>query len=382
MLNKLNQINNILFEKINQSIFRERKVTDYQSKTINIEKCEFLNFTSNDYLGLSQHSILKNILKHSIDHYGIGSQSSALISGYYRSHQLCEEKMAVFLKRDRAILFNSGYLANIGAICSLAPLYKIILVDQYCHRSMYDGIHLSRARYIRFKHQNLEHLKYLLQQYSDALIMTESIFSMIGDICLIKQIHLLAKQYHAGLYVDDAHGVGILGKEGRGVASYNIKIDCLITPLGKAFGHMGAIISGSNETIEMILQCAATYRYTTAIPPAIATSLISSCDILLAESWRRKKLFSLISFFVRHCNIKKIPCLSCDLTPIKCILIKCNQKALDIQKKLLQDNIFVSCIRPPSVPNNRSILRISLNCFHTKKQISILLNKIKKHLDE
>jgi 8-amino-7-oxononanoate synthase len=346
---------------------------------IKVGDASLVNFSSNDYLGIAEHPKVKNAFIQGVQQFGTGSSSSALVSGFYQPHRVLEEKFAEFLQRDSAILFNSGYLANIGVITALADRSGKILVDKLCHASILDGIQLSRAKTLRYLHNDLNHLASLLQhEPNQNLLITESVFSMEGRISPLDEIVQVAQAHPLTLMVDDAHGAGVLGKNGRGICEHfqltQQEVPCLVIPLGKAFGSMGAIVAGSKELTECLLQFSRTYRYTTALPPALAHATITALKIVEQENWRRSKLQDLIQFFIKEAKQRSLHLLSEDLTPIKPVLIGDNDRALRIKEILQQRGFFISCIRPPTVPAGTARLRISLNCLHEKKEIIDLLD--------
>ncbi|MBX3708299.1 MAG: 8-amino-7-oxononanoate synthase [Gammaproteobacteria bacterium] len=350
---------------------------------ISIAGKSLINFCSNDYLNLSTHPDIKNALIHSATKHGLGSTASALVSGYSQSHRLLEEQFAKFLRRDKALLFNSGYHANLGVITTFANRNSAIIADKHCHASLHDGALLSRAKFYRYHHSDLEHAELLLKSHKHhKLLVTESIFSMHGNISNILAISKLTTKYNTMLIVDDAHGIGVLGDNGAGVSNYfklsQKDIPCLITPLGKALGSFGAIVSGEAKTIEALLQFARTYRYSTALPPAICDATLAALNLLKSETWRNARLHYLCDFFNQEASSRALTLLSLDKTPIKSFVIGSNKNALDIQQKLMNKGLFVSCIRPPTVPINSARIRISLNCMHSEQQIIYLLDQFKK----
>jgi 8-amino-7-oxononanoate synthase len=361
-------------------LIRERFVINKRIYNhVKIENTNILNFCSNDYLGMSSHPLVKNAFIQGVQLYGVGSGASALVSGFYRSHKMIEEQFAEFFQRDRAILFGSGYLANIGIIRALVNRHGAVLADKFCHVSILEGIQLSRAKCVRYLHNNVNHLKSLFAQSNNyQCLVTESVFSMEGDISPVKQIAEVVKKSNSLLMLDDAHGAGILGKHGRGITEYaeltQQDVPCLVVPLGKAFGLMGAIVAGGHDLIESIMQFAKTYCYSTALPPAIAHAAMTSLKIIEYENWRRLKLQELIQFFIVQAKQRNLPLVSNDLTPIKSILIEDIDIALKIKNELLKKHIFISCIRPPTVSKATTRIRISLNCMHQEKNIIDLLD--------
>ncbi|AZL16076.1 aminotransferase class I/II-fold pyridoxal phosphate-dependent enzyme [Rickettsiales endosymbiont of Stachyamoeba lipophora] len=341
----------------------------------------YINFASNDYLCLAQDSTVKAAFKEGVDLYGLGSGASAMVTGYSQAHKDIEQKFAEFLNRDQAVLFNSGYLANLGVISTLADKNSSIVADKLVHASLIDGIKLSQAKLRRFKHNDMEHAELILsKKFKQSLLITESIFSMEGDIAPAHKLANLASKYGSTFIIDDAHAIGVLGKRGRGICEYyNLTqkdVPCLIIPLGKAVGSQGAVVAGDKNLIQALKQFARTYIYTTALPPAMPHATLAALKIINEENWRRQKLNELILFFVEMADNLELPLVSKDLTPIKSILVGDNNRTLKIQKYLLDKGLFISCIRPPTVPKNTARIRISLNCLHSKQQILNLLQLI------
>jgi len=346
-----------------------------------------INFAGNDYLCLSQDSRVRDAFIKGAYEYGVGSTSSPLLSGYTRAHQELEERFATFLNRDRAIFFNSGYHANLGVLNVFANRSTPVIADKHCHASIIDAIILSRAPHHRYHHQDLTHAASIMQQYSDqaSLIVTESVFSMTGAITQTNELCNSILTHHALLIIDDAHGFGILGQQGKGVCEQfglsQENIPILITPLGKSLGCAGAIISGKSDIIEHILQKARTYCYSTALPPAICCAASQALTILSIESWRVHRIKELSEFFNREAAARYIDLISNDLTAIKCILSGTNTETIALQDFLKTQNIFASAIRPPTVPPNLARIRISLNLSHTENDILKLLNLMCEYLN-
>jgi 8-amino-7-oxononanoate synthase len=365
----------------NKALLRTRKIVDVTDDNCIVVdgKCCF-DFSSNDYLGLKKHPKITEDFIRCAKKYGVGSGASALVSGYSDEHAETEKMFANWLGVDKTILFTSGYAANTGIVSALTSRSSVIFSDKLCHASLLDGIMLSKAKHRRYKHCDSQHLECLAKQNKPDFIVTESVFSMEGDLAPIGDLVDLAKKHNAGLLIDDAHGIGVLGKSGAGVADlYGISqasFSCLTLPLGKAFNAMGAIVAGRSEVIEMVLQFAKTYRYTTALPPAICHAVRSTLAIIQEENWRRERLRENSIFFASYAVEKELDLISIDETPIKAIVIQSHSKLLSIQKKLLEKGFFVSAIRPPTVPENKARLRISLNSLHTQDHIMQLIDNI------
>lgn len=377
----LAKIKNKLEQYTQRQLLRRRiAISERGDNWVKIDGRSCVNFCSNDYLGLANHPAIKGSLIEGIQKYGAGSGSSALISGYFESQQQLEEKFAEFLNRDRAIFFSSGYMANLGVMTSLLNRGSVVVSDRLCHASLLDAIQLSKAKHYRYKHNNLAHFKFLLHSKRPNFIVTEGNFSMEGDLALLPPMIELLSFSSVILIIDDAHGIGVLGDNGGGISEYwglsQTEVPCLIAPLGKAFGCVGAMVSGHRDLMEAILQFSRTYRNTTALPPAISSAALKSLEIIQTENWRRDQLNEIIQFFILQGHEKGLKFISSETTPIKCLLVADNKRTQIIQQKMIKKGFFVSCIRPPSVPEKTARIRISLNCFHTKKQIGQLVDQL------
>ncbi|NQY42074.1 MAG: aminotransferase class I/II-fold pyridoxal phosphate-dependent enzyme [Legionellales bacterium] len=367
----------------NQNLIRKRiLISKRLNNNIIINKKKYINFSSNDYLGLMQHPDILNTVKISLEKNGLGSSASMLISGFHDSHYRLEENFSAWLGFDKAILFNSGYLANLGVINTIANRNICIASDRLCHASILEGIKLSMAKNHRYKHCSISSLIRILQSKNPKIVITESIFSMEGTIAPIRKIINLSKKHDYQTIIDDAHGIGILGDKGRGICSYNnisqSDIGCLVIPLGKAFNAMGAIVAGGNNIIESIIQFSKEFKYTTSLPPAICDGINRTLSIISNDEWRRSALMEIIDFFNYLAAEKKISLVTKQTTPIRTIIIDDNSKVMKIQKALLEKGFLIGAVRPPTVPSAR--IRISLNCLHTKSQINSLLTHIYKYL--
>lgn len=331
------------------------------------------DFSSNDYLGISKSLKLKHSLIKQVRKNPLGNRSSNMISGYHFLTKQVEDKFAEMLKRKRAILFNNGYMANLGLFQVIAQRKDQILSDKSIHRSLLDGIALSQARHKRFLHMNLKHLEQLLsaETYSKQFVVTESVFSMEGRITPFFELLQLVKSYRALLVIDDAHGFGILGHQGLGVCEeFQLSqrdLFALITPLGKALGVMGAFISGDSELIESLIQFSSTYIYTTSLPLVVIAAIDVALDILVQESWRKEKLQENIDYFHQTAMEKGVDFLSKSKTPIKCISIPKNKNLAELKNTLNSQDIFIPIIRPPTVTH--PILRMSLTALHQFEEI-------------
>lgn len=336
-----------------------------------------INFCSNDYLGLGHEPTIAQQFADAALKTGFGSGASTAICGYHPWQQQLEDDFAQWLGFERAILFNSGYCANLGVLTALLSRQTYALADKVSHASLLDGLVLSRSQYQRYRHCSLEHLKHLVAQRSPDMIISESVFSMEGTIAPLNDVAAVAKAQQALLLVDDAHGIGVLGKAGGGVIEHfslsAADIDCLVLPLGKAFNGVGAMVLGSDWLIEAVLQFARTQRYTTALPPAICQGLNRALHCVQQDHWRREKLQQNIAYFKARASVLAIPLHTMNATPIQLIAVGDNMKALKLQQQLLDAGFYVVAIRPPTVPDNTARLRLSLNARHTAEQIESLL---------
>jgi 8-amino-7-oxononanoate synthase len=339
-----------------------------------------LDFANNDYLCLSKNREVITAFKDSADIYGLGSGGSVFISGYKRAHQEAEERFAEFIQRDKALLFPSGYHANIGVITSLAGRNSQLFIDRLSHASIIDAAIMSGAGFKRYAHNNINSIKSRIKE--NAIICTEGVFSMEGSISDLSSVVEISNDNKAVLILDDAHALGVIGKRGsldfHSVRNQDIHV--LVNPLGKAIGVMGAFVSGENEHIEYIAQKARSYKYTTSLVPALASAISKSIEVLQKESWRQEKLVSIIKFFILAAKERGIKLVSDDITPIKSVVVPEVEKLLQIQEVLLQSQIFISAIRSPTVPVGSSRIRISLNIDHTTKDIERLLDRLRKEL--
>lgn len=249
------------------------------------------------------------------------------------------------------------------------------------HASLLEAIQLSRAKHQRYEHLDLNDLDSKIKNFKPDYIVTESIFGMEGMITPLKEISVIAQKNSVALIVDDAHGFGILGAQGKGAVELipPANITCLINPLGKSFNAMGGLVSGSKAVIELILQFAKTYRYATALPPLIAAGAKASLQVIKEEPWRREKLIELSEFFISEARCRDLALISTDITPIKSLIISDHENLLTIQEALLNSGYKVAAIRPPSVPEHSARLKICLNTRHTKSDIKSLLDLIVKY---
>ena len=364
------------------NLYRTRVTVDSGcAEKISVDGQQVHNFCSNDYLGLADNKTIANAFKQGIETYGVGSGASHLISGHSKAHQGLEEQLAEFTGRPKALLFSSGYMANMGVIGALVGRSDLVLEDYLNHASLLDGGLLSRATFKRFKHRDTADLQQKLAQSnaSRKLVVTDGVFSMDGDLAPLKDLAAVAQQNNAWLMADDAHGFGVLGKTGAGlVEDQNLSIDevpVLMGTLGKAFGTYGAFVAGSEALIETLVQFSRSYIYTTAPPPAVAVATMASLQLVKSEQWRRDKLNQLISRFRQGAQQIGLNIMDSN-TPIQPILVGSDEKLLEINHRLIEQGFMVGAIRPPTVPEGTGRLRVTLCTNHSEQQIDALLDAL------
>ena len=361
--------------------YRIRRKRDSGNSHIFVYKNKnYLSFASNDYLSLSDDKRIINSAKKSLDKYGFGTSSSPLISGYTKSHFKLEEEISKFLGQEKTLLFSTGYQANMGVIKSLVNRKDNIFADQLNHASLIDGSILSRANFKRYKHSDIKNLENLIsnsKSLTNNLIISDSLFSMDGDLANLKKLKTLSKKSNSLLLIDEAHALGVFGKSGEGLISehgLNNEDNIFLTgTFGKSVGTYGAFFSGNSDYVEYVMQKARSYIYSTSIPVNAVEATRKSLKIIEKESWRREKLFSLIQYFKK--NIKKInyECLDSD-SQIQVIIIGKSIDAINVSEELFKKGIYLPAIRPPTVEEGKSRLRVSLTVNHEESDIDYLIN--------
>jgi 8-amino-7-oxononanoate synthase len=371
-----------LDERRQQHLYRHRvNVASRCGSALEVNGESLLNVCSNDYLGLAGHPDIAAALKAGVDSYGTGSGASHLISGHSVAHQQLEEQLAEFTGRPRALLFSTGYMANLGLINALVGRHDLVLQDQLNHASLLDGGRLSRADFKRYKHSSLSNLQTQLEQSSASrkLVVTDGVFSMDGDVAPLPEISALAAEHNAWLMVDDAHGVGVLGATGAGIVEQQHlsveQVPILMGTLGKSFGTFGAFVAGSEALIETLIQFARSYIYTTALPPSIACATSASLKIVREEQWRRDHLNLLIKRFRAGGQQIGLQLMASD-TPIQPVLINDDLRVSEISQQLREKGVMVGAIRPPTVPKGSGRLRICLSAAHSEQQVDQLLEAL------
>lgn len=367
-----------------QHLYRSRvRVDSACSDQLSVNGKKVHNFCSNDYLGLADNPAIAEAFKQGIDDYGTGSGASHLISGHTKAHCDLEQQLAEFTGRPKALLFSSGYMANMGVIGALVGRGDAVLEDYLNHASLLDGGLLSRAKFQRYKNRDYKDLEAKLGTSNGArkLVVTDGVFSMDGNMAPIADLADVSQKNNAWLMVDDAHGFGVLGKTGAGlVEDLNLGVDqvpILMGTLGKAFGTYGAFVAGSEALIETLVQFSRSYIYTTAPPSAVAVATSASLELVKNDQWRRDKLNQLISRF-RHGAEQIGLRLMNSNTAIQPVLMASDTELLETNKKLLESGFMVGAIRPPTVPKGTGRLRVTLSASHSEQQVDALLDALDK----
>jgi len=366
-----------------QGLRRRRRVNDCaQGVRLRVDGREYLSFCSNDYLGLAADPRVIQALCEGAQLHGAGAGASHLVSGHHRAHEELEHRLAGFVRLPRALLFSSGYLANLAVVTTLAGRSSEVFADKLNHASLNDAMVLSRARCTRYPHCNVAALAERLarSEAADKLVVTDAVFSMDGDIAPLEAILEHCERFDAALVVDDAHGLGVLGPEGRGVlAHFGLASPRIayVGTLGKAAGVSGAFVAGGVELIEMLIQRSRSYIYTTASPPALACALMKSLELIEAESWRRQRLDALARKLARDLRPRRWQ-LGRSRTPIQPLIIGGNRDAVEASDMLAREGILVPAIRPPTVPAGTARLRISLSAAHSEEDVGRLVDALRR----
>ncbi|MCM2320560.1 MAG: 8-amino-7-oxononanoate synthase, partial [Pseudomonas sp.] len=360
------------------NLFRQRPLLQSpQGPEVVVDGQPLLAFCSNDYLGLANHPEVIRALQQGAEKWGVGGGASHLVVGHSQPHHELEEALAEFTGRPRALLFSTGYMANLAAVTALVGQGDSVLEDRLNHASLLDGGLLSGARFSRYLHNDADSLARRLDKAEgNRLVVSDGVFSMDGDLADLPALAATAKARGAWLMVDDAHGFGPLGATGGGIVEhFGLGIDevpVLVGTLGKAFGTAGAFVAGSEELIETLIQFARPYIYTTSQPPAVACATLQSLQLLRSEDWRREHLNALIARFRAGATALGLELMDSP-TPIQPILIGDSARAVEFSRLLRERGLLVGAIRPPTVPAGTARLRVTLSAAHTTEQVDRLL---------
>ena len=368
-----------LAERRAAHLYRQRPLLETpQRPEVMVDGEALLAFCSNDYLGLASHPEVIRAMQLGAERWGVGGGASHLVMGHSTPHHQLEEALADFTGRPRALLFSTGYMANLAAVTALVGQGDTVLEDRINHASLLDAGLLSGARFSRYLHNDAQSLaKRLEKATGNTLVVTDGVFSMDGDLAHLPVLCATAKASNAWVMVDDAHGFGPLGRTGGGIVEhFGLGVDdvqVLVGTLGKAFGTAGAFVAGSEELIETLIQFARPYIYTTSQPPAVACATLKSLELLRSEGWRREHLNRLIAHFRQGAAEIGLTLMDSP-TPIQPILVGSSERALKLSAALRARGILVGAIRPPTVPAGSARLRVTFSASHSEAQVERLLD--------
>ncbi|MHB0775773.1 8-amino-7-oxononanoate synthase [Halomonas sp. WWR20] len=370
-----------LAERRAASLWRQRyTLTSPQGVRVERNGRMLHNFSSNDYLGLASDSRVADALAKGARQFGVGGGASHLVNGHLAPHHALEERLAALTGRPRALLFSTGYMANLGTLQALLGSHDDVFQDRLNHASLFDGARLSGARQRRFHHHDLHDLARLLERRRghEALVVSDGVFSMDGDVADIAGLAALCRRFDAWLMIDDAHGLGVLGSQGDGCVGTRFStndVPVLVGTLGKALGTSGAFVAGDELLIDTLIQRARPYLYTTAQSPAVASATLAALDIMEQEPQRRERLTTHIARFRDGAARLGLPLLESG-TPIQPLLLGSAERALAWSGELERRGFLVTAIREPTVPRGAARLRITLGAPHEPCAIDALLGAL------
>ena len=378
----MGKIENFLKERAEEGLLRTlRPATARKAGKIYFGRKEFIDLSSNDYLGLSGHPKLIEAAKKAAEIYGVGASASRLLSGDLEIFHHLEEAVAKFKGKEAALVFNSGYQANIGILSALYGKSDCIFSDRLNHASIVDGLMLSGAKFFRFHHNDMEHLGSLLlkerPKFKNAAIITETIFSMDGDRPDLKSLVSLKDKFGCALMVDEAHATGIFGKNGSGLVEEEglaDKVDLIMGTFGKALGSFGAYLAASDEIIKYMVNKCRSFIYSTALPPPVIACNLASMDLIREEPHRRKELLKRAGYFRNALKEKGFDVKGA--SQIVPIITGENQATVKMAEALREKGYWVLPIRPPTVPKGQARLRFSLTFDHDSSMLERLIDDI------
>ena len=367
-------------ERIEKSgLYRELNIVESAQGThLEIKGKTYLSFCSNNYLGLANNPLVIKAVKDAVGKYGWGAGASRLVSGNMRLHEVLEGEISKFKGKEASIVFPTGYMANIGTISSLVSKGDLVICDKLNHASIIDGCRLSGAGFRVYPHCDMKKLENVLKKatkYSRKLIVTDTVFSMDGDIAPLPDIVRIAHKYKAMVMADEAHGTGVFGKRGGGVVEhFNLskKIDIVMGTLSKAVGSLGGYVSGDEDLINFLRNKARPFMYTTALPPAVCAASIAGIKLIQKNPLLRKSLWNNVRYLKKELDLLNFDLIPSE-SPIIPILIGDAKKAVDVSKLLYKKGILIPAIRPPTVPARSSRLRMTVMSTHTRKDLERLL---------
>lgn len=371
-----------LQQRADQGLLRKRRVLQgMQGAHVVVDGERLLSFCSNDYLGLASHPALIAAMSQAAGAAGAGSGASHLVTGHQEAHEALEQYLRQFTGQPAVLLFTTGYMANLGIITALCNRDDVIFADKLNHASLNDGAVLSRATLKRYPHNDLASLERMLFQTNARrkLVVADAVFSMDGDLAPVPELLALCERYEAYLLLDDAHGFGVLGEDGRGILEYfglsSPRIIYMAT-LGKAVGAAGAFVAGAEVLVEYLMQTARSYIYTTASPAPVAAAALAGVRQIAEDGRCRRHLHDLIHLFRSECRLQRWQRMESH-TAIQPIIIGSNDEALRVSERLREQGILVPAIRPPTVPKGSARLRISLSAAHSEEDVRRLLHVLR-----
>jgi len=375
------QLQTELDDRAALGLLRQRRmIAGPQSPHVEVDGRLLLSFSSNDYLGLANHPQMIKVLQHGVLQHGLGAGAAHLVSGHSEAHHRLEQRLAAFVEKPAALLFSTGYMANLGAVQALVGRGDTVFSDKLNHASLNDAMLLCRADVKRYRHGDTAQLAQLLEQAKSGrkLVITDAVFSMDGDIAPLRELLALCEKHDAWLYVDDAHGFGVLGNEGRGSLSHFSLVSPRIiymATLGKAAGVFGAFVAAEQVVIDTLVNHANSYVYTTATPPALSVAVLESVNLIEQGAALRSHLHGLIERLRE--GLANLPWrLMPSDTAIQPLLIGDNHKALALSEGLRERGIWVAAIRPPTVPQGTARLRITLSAAHSIADVDRLIGAL------
>jgi glycine C-acetyltransferase/8-amino-7-oxononanoate synthase len=371
-------------KKIKESgLYRELNILEgAQGPHVKIKGRTYISFCSNNYLGLANHPEVVKAVEDAVGKYGWGAGASRLVSGNTELHQALEDEISKFKRKEAAIVFPTGYMANIGTICSLVSSGDLVICDKLNHASIIDGCRLSGATFRVYPHRDVGKLENILKKstgYPSKLIVTDTVFSMDGDLAPLPDIVRIAHEYNAMVMADEAHGTGVFGENGRGVVEhFNLdkKVNIIMGTLSKAVGSLGGFVTGSSDLISYLRNKARTFMYTTALPPAACAASIAGIKLIQRDHSLRESLWRNVHYVKEGLKLLNLNVASLE-SPIIPIIIGNAKKTVDVSGFLFESGILIPAIRPPTVPDESSRLRVTIMATHTKTDLDKLLDVLK-----